>query len=853
VPDVLLATPAVIPAGVGYAVDSLNGNDANPGTPDRPFKTLLRLASVTLAAGEGIYLRCGSVWRESLTLTSKQLVNGSVLRAYGDNCDVARPRITAADDFSGGWTKTGNVWSRKVSPGTPKITRMFVNGLAVRLAQWPNDDVGNPALLAGATRSSLVVGPGDRSFLADRDLIGATVQIRSVDWELEARAITGFDAATGAMALAEATTYESAAGRGYVLQGKPWMIDMPGEFLHDTGNNVLYVYPVAGAAQGNLNGALVEGSTRDTGLTVRDRMDLRIADITVDMGRTDGIVLQNAAGAQVERIVSARNGRAGIRLEPGTQVASQRTTIRGSLLDENWVFGIDSERVADVDVVANRVSNTGTIASAANSRAGVWSGPGALIDGNEIRGSAYIGIRFSGSGGTRVLRNTVTDYCRRLSDCAGIYTWNGFDVSKDQMSLVDGNRVLGARPASAGTIGGGGRLVMGIYLDDLTRNATVRNNVIFDVPWGIYIHNASSSKIEGNRVWMTSEASIEAKMDRTGADSMTGNVFRNNQLVPAASVPAGTYPQQPTMPESWQASHAIRFSTVSGNGFDSLTPGSNLFAGNRLLQIQGIGQPMAAVRSGSSLTTLTVLSAQGWKSINPGEFVPRSPWTFATLRYDLGPELMSGGGFDTGIDGGWTTGGGKASAATGLPGCIGTCARFIASSPTDSLSSPALTIDAGASYLVRHDTGFTGDATIGTPYIGQTTSPYGSMADSRGLTVVSGLSGTTGESISFEAAFSAARSGPARVHLKVLTPGVGVAFDNVSLREVKGYRVASHRDWAALAMAPIEAARTVNCTTLGWNDGCAVADIDGSEVDMPITVPAGGVRLLLRTDSPFLR
>ena len=45
----------------------------------------------------------------------------------------------------------------------------------------------------------------------------------------------------------------------------------------------------------------------------------------------------------------------------------------------------------------------------------------------------------------------------------------------------------------------------------------------------------------------------------------------------------------------------------------------------------------------------------------------------------------------------------------------------------------------------------------------------------------------------------------------------------------------------------------LDCRDLGWPAGCQALAPDGQAVPLPVTVPAGGHRLLLRGDSPLRR
>lgn len=389
------ALPATIAAGSGYAVDAVQGNDANPGTPSAPFRTLSRLRSVVLASGQGIYLRCGSVWRESLDLGATQLRDNTVIAPYGSNCNAARPRITGANAFNGSWVKSGNIWSRKLPTSTPRITRLFVGGEPMRLAQWPNASVAM-ALSQTSTQATIVASASDRAALSGKSIVGATVQTRSAPWWIDAMTISSYDAASGTMRWSGSTRYPQQTGQGYVLQNKLWMLDAPGEFFHDTSTGTLYVYPSSASAQSNLNGTTVEAAVRNTAVTLRDRAGLRMSGVRVDMANDVGVLLSQTSAAVLDQMQIAHHGDSGVRIQARSGAAG-RHAVRRSEIRGNADFGIDAASAANVDVVGNVVSDTGTIAWTGMSTAAIWSGDNALIDDNVVKGTAYKGIRVSGT------------------------------------------------------------------------------------------------------------------------------------------------------------------------------------------------------------------------------------------------------------------------------------------------------------------------------------------------------------------------------------------------------------------------------------------------------------------------
>jgi hypothetical protein len=233
---------------------------------------------------------------------------------------------------------------------------------------------------------------------------------------------------------------------------------------------------------------------------------------------------------------------------------------------------------------------------------------------------------------------------------------------------------------------------------------------------------------------------------------------------------------------------------------------------------------------------------------------------FDSLQLTLGAEAITNGEFTQGMSA-WRTyqnPAGTGFAAQAWPsrlGCTGPCVSLAAGHRGDLLASQAFTLRAGAAYVYRLKAAMpsTSSATVAPPYISRETTPWDAMYDARNYTSLRPLTGTAQEALSYEMFFVAKESAAARINLQLETLGNAVAFNTVSLREVLDYKAANAADWAGLATATSNAARTVNCADLGWSATCTVVGLDGQPVALPLLLAAGSERLLMRADSAFRR
>lgn len=856
-------------AAPGLYVDAEWGDDSNLGSLARPWRSLARLTTVKLQPGDGIYLRCGRIWRESLALSASQLVDGTVIAGYGPECAKQKATLSGADDFSGGWQKVGSLWTRSLPQGTPKVTQLFIDGQALRTAHWPDStaagrrsalaDAGPTANSSSSTTPSqqIALRAADRDSLQGQDLAGATLHVRSQPWLIETRRVTGF--ANGRLDLDRALSWPIDAGEGLVLQDKRWMLNTAGEFFHDTVTQQLLLMAPTAHAAADLNRSLVEGSVRDVALSLSQRSHLVVQNLALRAAREDGLRLTDAPAAELSHLHATDNAAAGVRLWQWLALPATvpGPTVRDSLLAHNGQYGIDALHVQRAVIRRNQVLATGTAAlHQGHVAAGIAAGPGAQIEDNSVDGSGYLGIHFSSEAGSVVARNTVLGYCTRLSDCAAIYSWTGQERAQAaQSATVEGNRILSAQAQLEGTVSAGSDVVAGVYIDDFSRGVSVRNNLIAGAPVGVFLHNASNNTVENNRIWLPSLVALWASMDQIDADWLTGNLFRNNQIVPAVQAQVDVLAAAGGLPR-FSTSQAVRF-WHSTAGEAALAPGRNTFSGNQVLQLQGALAQHAWLRGPAGER---FVDAAQWLALAPQDAAVQRPLRFAPMHVSLGPEQVVDGRFDAGFTA-WRSyqnpaGLGFAAAAlASLPGCAGPCASLRAGHRGDLLASTPFTLRAGVPYLFSFSASMPAHAgaTLAAPYISREITPWDAMADARGYSAYGPRLAAAHEALLTEAYFVAKEAAPSRINLQLETAGVGVAFDNVSVREVTGYSPASLADWASLAFASRSQPRSVGCAELGWPSTCSAIGLDGQAVALPMWLAAGSEQLLLRADSPFRR
>jgi hypothetical protein len=118
------------------------GSDDAPGTIASPWRTLSRLQSVQLQAGDNVYLACGGLWREPLRLTAANVKGAPVkIAGYDASCPDAPPVIDGAVLLSPTrWVPSARhpgVYEYTGALAAPR--QLIADGVPMKVARYPQE------------------------------------------------------------------------------------------------------------------------------------------------------------------------------------------------------------------------------------------------------------------------------------------------------------------------------------------------------------------------------------------------------------------------------------------------------------------------------------------------------------------------------------------------------------------------------------------------------------------------------------------------------------------------------------------------------------------------------------------
>lgn len=837
-------------AGTSYHIDIITGNDSNPGTIEAPWKTLTKASSIQLKSGDALLLKCGSVWRDSLTLNGTTAKEGNILiGAYGDCSGDKRPIIRAAD-----WLPLDN-WTQAADSSLPiykrpwagaSIKRVVAHGQPVLPARYPNFvAIGKEFALATAvgSSSSFKLRPADLQVMADKDIVGSTIHVRTLQWLFDTAVVKAFDPATGLVTLDRSLSSTIREGAGYILEGKRWMLDSPNEWFYDATTKDLFVWTPNGVNPAT--GAGLEVVTRDHGISIGWINKTRIERIRLEHQAGDGIRLLDSPDSTVSDVMLYHVYEHGVFIGD-----SPRTIVRDSTIYGVGRRAIVSRNSEAVRILGNHVTDTGGFGRSDDTEPAisVYS-QDSVVSGNYIARSGSVGIYFQNLPGVIIENNSIYQPCLRLADCAGIHTWTASSsvapsTSYVARAMVRNNIIVSSFSNTEGCGTACNNLGTGIYLDEMTSGATVQNNFVSDAEIGIGMHNAQFNIIEANTVRNIRFASIRAIQSRSLAAAFAGNEFRNNSLVSERSMALNS-----GLPADQSRVHAFYWFHTS-NPKAMFEPSANKLIGNKVLTTQAGGEATWGL---ATWTTSSMLTAAEWKAVATTDSTI-SRTTYRPFVATTEANLVPNGDFDPAL-GAWSTyfdpgaTGGSFTMGKFTPCGTNNCGRHISASTADQLLSGSFKMNATNDqnlYVFRMTAiGGTADGTRAAA-IRRLASPW----DNYGLSIKS-VSVPAGKTVQVEQFFLAKNADAGILDLRS-SVGSPSYTRGVSVSRVSAIEFQNRAKLMTNIINPTSTPLSFPCIIMKLNS-CVVVDESGNRLGWPVVVPARSSLLIYSQDPKWMQ
>jgi parallel beta-helix repeat protein len=485
---------SILSPAITYYVSS-TGNDNNNGTSaSTPWRTISKVNSRTLVAGDVILFERGGNYRGSLYINQSGTPASPItVSAYGNG----NLPVFLGSQLTSNWVVyQGNIWKTQVS--ATRMAHLFYNDSILPIARFPNtgwlrNDVGSSTQI---NDSQLNQPAGYWN--------GVTVVVRSTAWSYDTARVTSYS--PGVINMTSIVYNLSNYNWGYFLRNKLELLDAPGEWFFDRSTSTLYLYPITS----NPNSSTIEVVTAfqagdGCGISVNwQRSNVVIENIAfkhygyagVSTSGSNNVTVRNCTFDQCDD---------GIRAYGNGQTFSNNMLTRCRQIGINSIYGGGSPAYGNNNLIENNtITDCAIYPGLGKSNWGYFglncTGFNNIVRGNRLTRIGYIALSFSGN--CLVENNVIDNACYILSDGSGI----AFDNTDG--AIVRNNIVLS-------TLGN---------IESCATNFTGCD----PKGKGIYFGNISNKNdiIEGNTVAYCNGAGIW--FDHTMVQ--TGNKIRNNTL-----------------------------------------------------------------------------------------------------------------------------------------------------------------------------------------------------------------------------------------------------------------------------------------------------------------------------------
>ncbi len=513
-----------------YYFSSKTGDDSHTAAQAQnvstPWKTLSKIQTLSLAAGDKILLENGGEYPGTLTLGPTAIgENGNPITVSNYGTSSPDPILSGLKSVAGPWTiypnknpllgSKSNIWVTKI-PDT--VEQVFWNSQSLTLARYPN---------LGSTPITKVIDPLHFQVkgFEGLDLSGATFFARTKHWTWDMQAINDFSAATGQINLSKSTIYPILVNWGIWINNSLGLLDTAGEWYWDAKAGNLYVYLPDGS---DPNGQSISVSITGSGIVFNNCKQIVVENISLRGQGDDGI--QGSGSNITLRHLGIENSLgSGISLD-GANNSIEHCEIVGANVNGIDFYGVNGKiennsvkKIAQI----SRLTSTGLAGECCTGRGINASGDDLLIKNNFLDSIGYVGIGFGGQR-VKIDHNFIQHFLMTVDDGAAIYTWNdNFTHPGAAGSIISHNLILDAIGAPDG-IPDQSTWAMGIYLDDRTHDITVDSNTVTGTDAGIFLHNCRNHILRGNICYGNRISQILLQPDNVA--DMFGIEMQNNIL-----------------------------------------------------------------------------------------------------------------------------------------------------------------------------------------------------------------------------------------------------------------------------------------------------------------------------------
>lgn len=592
---------------------SPSGNDANPGTLDKPFKSLEaarnavrgQIARGLPASGLTVWLR-GGLYERSATLELNQLDSGTASSPVTWRaCAGETARLVGARRLSPAWftpvASSSPVWNRldasakgvalQVDLKAHGITdygtllprgfgksnnaalELFINGKAQPLGRWPDVDNNTAPYNHGFTTVTAVTS-------ATGFTIGSNRLARWVNapdawvhgyfgayWADDHIAVAALDIASQKITLASQPSFPTLAGQPWYAYNLLEEVTQPGEWYLDRTSGLLYVWPTAQFSTADVLVSTLSGPL----FNLNGATGITLSGLRLESTRASLVTINDGSGNTLQQLVLKNAGTSAVVIDGGSKHRVAQSHIVDS--GDGGVVVSGGDRLMLITsahiVEGNEIEGFARFARTYHPAVKL-SGVGQIVRHNLMHDSPHEAVEFTGNE-HKIELNEIRDVLTATSDAGAIYTGRDWGA---RGNLIKNNFIHHIK--SIFTEGYG---VHGIYLDDAVSGIQVEGNVVYSVANSAIAHGGGRDVIIINNVLARNGTALVTDTRAysswvAGVSWATGGLLTALKTLNYQAEPwASRYPALAAIPNSWSV-------ITANDGNPWLYPQGTMFSRN---------------------------------------------------------------------------------------------------------------------------------------------------------------------------------------------------------------------------------------------------------------------------------
>ena len=473
---------------------SNSGNDSNDGSSiNSPFKTINKLNTLVLKAGDNILFKKGDTFRGRLDIKqSGQSNNPITISSYGTGIAP----IIAGSTIVTNWKNIGrNIWQATCQQCGDNVTGLYLNTKALPLGRYPDLSAPNSGYLTIKSHVGKTQLTGKESL--NNNFKGGEVVARNQEWILDRATI--IDQNNNTLTLS-GTSYNLNDNWGYFIQNHISTLSKNGEWCYDKTTKTISLY----FSNGDPNTNPITVTTYDKGINLINCSNITIKNIQIAECLNSNLYGLNISNLTLNNVVINNAGEDGISIHgDGEHVQMENNQIINTNNNAVIVSG-----PGNFIFRSNVIKNTALIAGRGKSGDSQYFGliyasetGNGIIQNNTIDSLGYVGIDLRAYNVT-VQNNVISNFDLVKSDGGAIYVvkwdWGNKMTNPYQNIKIYSNFIsngIGAYDGCFKPYPG----AVGIYMDDCSQDVDISNNTVFNCSAsGIFIHGANHIKVAGN-------------------------------------------------------------------------------------------------------------------------------------------------------------------------------------------------------------------------------------------------------------------------------------------------------------------------------------------------------------------